>query len=414
MVNACDPNAWGSCIMKSQVCAWFFGVNLFASGEVNPLSIIHRQSMNSDTSQPPLPPMPRQILPPRPQFIIDRRDNPPPGKRQQKPRHILVRTDLTRHNDAVPLRHPHHPLVERPVAELAQRHAVADIIIAAHAPRHNVGRIDHGMAFRRDNPHPAQRAPMIIRGDHGPPEPLVPHNRPVHLSIENFLHPGLMGQPHQFQVVGICFRIDARLFAKRRLGLPGKAGLHENLPQGGAAVRLLEKEEQILIDPCPERQGPELTDAADAFDVLQLRLFARQRHEFPEWFVLQMKERIRDAAGLSDGHNPSPIAGEELVQLHQVAGYLDEIRRERAPRDQVQKRQQQNRLVRRALFRCRGPTGTGCTAQIGKQPKVFFKSRHDDGRGDPLGRPILMRAFIMADPLGRPNPCDHLFVPDLP
>jgi hypothetical protein len=25
-----------------------------------------------------------------------------------------------------------------------------------------------------------------------------------------------------------------------------------------------------------------------------------------------------------------------------------------------------------------------------------------------------MRAFIMADPLGRPNPCDHLFVPDLP
>jgi hypothetical protein len=103
---------------------------------------------------------------------------------------------------------------------------------------------------------------MVIRGNHSPPETLVTHNRLVHPGIEYFLNLGLVGHPHQFQVVGIRFGVDKRLLPKRRLGLLGKAGLDENLPQGGAGVRLLEEQEQLLIEPRTKYNGPELTDAA--------------------------------------------------------------------------------------------------------------------------------------------------------
>lgn len=79
------------------------------------------------------------------------------------------------------------------------------------------------------------------------------------------------------------------------------------------------------------------------------------RHQLPEWFAVETGKGEGDAAGLAEGDNSPPIEVEQLVQLHQIAGDVDERRSDDAAMHQVQHRQQQERLVRRLAFGGFGP-----------------------------------------------------------
>ena len=75
-------------------------------------------------SQPPFPPMLGQILLRRPEVAIRRWDDTPAGKGQEKTGGVGNEADLARGDNVVIVANPHHPFIEGPVAELAQRHAV--------------------------------------------------------------------------------------------------------------------------------------------------------------------------------------------------------------------------------------------------------------------------------------------------
>lgn len=72
----------------------------------------------------------------------------------------------------------------------------------------------------------------------------------------------------------------------------------------------------------------------------------RLRNQIPKRFAVEAGEGKGDAAGLADGNDPSPVKVEQLVQLHQIAGHGDERRGDDAAMNQVEYRQQQERLVR--------------------------------------------------------------------
>jgi hypothetical protein len=91
--------------------------------------------------------MPHKILLFRPKIPVSRRNYPPPGKSQQKARNIRISAYLPGSDDIIIIGHPHHALVERPMAKLAQRHAVTYVVVLAHAPRNDVSGIDNGMSF---------------------------------------------------------------------------------------------------------------------------------------------------------------------------------------------------------------------------------------------------------------------------
>ena len=74
------------------------------------------------------------------------------------------------------------------MAELAEGHAVADVVVFAPAPRNDVGGIHHGMLFRRDDPHPAQSAAVVIGLDHDPAEALIAGRSLVVFRFDNLLY----------------------------------------------------------------------------------------------------------------------------------------------------------------------------------------------------------------------------------
>ena len=90
-----------------------------------------------------------------------------PAKVRRKPGTFGL-APMARGDDLIVVGDPHHSLVEGPVAELAEGHAVADVVVSAPAPGNDVGGVHNGMLFRRDDPHPAQGAAVVVGLDHDP------------------------------------------------------------------------------------------------------------------------------------------------------------------------------------------------------------------------------------------------------
>ncbi len=107
-----------------------------------------------------------QILLGRPKVAVLRRDNATTGKGLQESRGGYVSWG----DDVVILRHTHHAVIECPVTEFAERHTVADVVVLAFAPGDDVSGIHDCVLFRRDDPHPAQGAAVVVGADHDPPE----------------------------------------------------------------------------------------------------------------------------------------------------------------------------------------------------------------------------------------------------
>ena len=91
---------------------------------------------------------------------------------------------------------------------------------------------------------------------------------------------------------------------------------------------------------------------------------------------MQAGEGKGDAAGLSERDDAPPVEVEEFVEFGQIAGDGDEGRGNDAPRDQIEDRQQQDRLVRGLSFAGRGEDSIGCPAEMGELVDVGFEVCH--------------------------------------
>ena len=97
------------------------------------------------------------------------------------------------------------------MAELAECHAIADIVVFAFAPRDDVGGINNGMPFRRDDSHHTQGEAVVVSRDHDAPEALITGCGLVGFCRQRFLYQRQVGLLLQFLAVFVCFGIDGIL-----------------------------------------------------------------------------------------------------------------------------------------------------------------------------------------------------------
>ena len=171
----------------------------------------------------------------------------------------------------------------------------------------------------------------------------------------------------QFQTVAVGLGIDTGLLFQQPPCLVRKAGTEQCLAQSVAACGLLHGPKKIFVQAGAEGDGAQLADRADVIDRGRDHLISRQRHQFPERFVVQAGKGKGDAAGLSEGDDAPPVEVEEFVEFGQIAGDGDEGCGDDATRDQIKDRQQQDRLVRDLSFAGRGEDGVGCPAEMGER-----------------------------------------------
>lgn len=107
------------------------------------------------------------------------------GESGEGTREVCVGSDVSGGDNRVVAGDADHAAVEGPVAKLAKGHAVADIGILAHRPRHDVRRIDGGVLIGGDDPHPAQGAAMVVRSDDHAAEALPPRRLPEVLRLRS-------------------------------------------------------------------------------------------------------------------------------------------------------------------------------------------------------------------------------------
>ena len=101
---------------------------------------------------------------------------------------------MPRGDDFVPLGDPEQPLIERPVAHPAQRHAVGGPVVLRFAPRDDVRRRDRRAPVEGADAQATQGAAMAVRGDDGPPETLVANGGTVRfVNGQRLLEPGIFG-----------------------------------------------------------------------------------------------------------------------------------------------------------------------------------------------------------------------------
>ncbi len=142
--------------------------------------------------QPPVLAVGGEAFRGRAQVLVGRKDHVAAGQGGEETRGVGGGGYPPRHNDDKGIGNPHHAVIEGPVTELAQGHAVANVIVAAFAPGDDMGGIHHRMPLRRDDPNPAQGAAMFISLDHHPAEALVPSWRVVGIDIQGFGYLRLM------------------------------------------------------------------------------------------------------------------------------------------------------------------------------------------------------------------------------
>lgn len=317
-----------------------------------------------------------QVLLRRPEIAIRRRDDAASGEGEEKTGGVGNEADLARGDDVVIVANAQHPFVEGPVAEFAERHAVADVVILGSAPTDDMGGIDDGVPFRSDDPHAAEGAAVVVGADNETPKPLRTSNWPVSVRSQRLFDQRQMALLLQFQTVAVGLGIDPGLLFQRQPRLVRKAGTEQRLAQRVAACGLLHGTEKVFVEAGAEGNGAQLRDRADVVDRGRDHLVSRQRHQFPERFVVQAGEGKGDAAGLSEGDDAPPVEVKEFVEFGQIAGDGDEGGGDDATRDQIEDRQQQDRLVRGLSLAGRSEDGIGCPAEMGELADVGFEVCH--------------------------------------
>lgn len=150
---------------------------------------------------------------------VCRRDDPPAREGSEQAGKVGIDADATGGDDGVAVGDAKHPLVEAPVAEAAECHAVADIVVLTLAPRHDVGCLHHRMTVGSNDADAAQGAAMVVGRGHHLAERLVPHRRPVVLRLNDLLYQRQMGLFLQHPAVVERFSVYDRLLSQLRCRL---------------------------------------------------------------------------------------------------------------------------------------------------------------------------------------------------
>lgn len=269
------------------------------------------------------------------------------------------------------------------MAGAAEGHAVADVIILALTPRHDVGRLHHRVAVGGDDADAAQGAAVVIGSGHHLAECLVPYHRPVVVRFDDLLHQRQVGLLLQHLAIVERLPVDDRLLPELRRRLFREAGEEQRFPQRLPPLPALHDPEQPLV-----QFGAEgvLAQVADRRGVVDHRIgdgLARLWDQLPERLAGKSGKGKGDAAGLPQRNDPPPVEVEQLVQLHQIAADVDERRCDYAPMHQVQHRQEQQRLVRRLALGGLGPDRAGGAGEGGE----IFDAVYDYHLGSVTQRP---------------------------
>jgi len=124
----------------------------------------------------------------RPESRILWRDDCPAGQRLQRACKVWGKPDGCRSDNLVVGGHPQHPLIKSPVTQPAECHTVADVVITALTPRHDMGSFNNRMPFWGDNSYAAQGTAVVVGRSHNLTEPLVTHRWPVVVRLDDLFH----------------------------------------------------------------------------------------------------------------------------------------------------------------------------------------------------------------------------------
>ena len=90
------------------------------------------------------------------------------------PRQILLHLNTCGDQHLISLPYAHQPLIKVPVAKPTKRHAVHRAVVMGLTPGDNMGRLDHGVPFRREHADAAKRATVVVKSDNGLSKALIP------------------------------------------------------------------------------------------------------------------------------------------------------------------------------------------------------------------------------------------------
>jgi len=241
-----------------------------------------------------------QVLAGRPYVPVRRRNDAAAGEGHEEAGHVGVGGDLAGGDDGVGVGYSHHPFVEGPVAELAQGHAVADVVVLAFAPGDDMGGIHHGVLFRRDDPHPAEGAAVVVGLHHDAAEALITGRRPVAVRLDDLLHQRQVGLLLQQPAVVERLPVDHRLLPQQQSGLGREARLQQRFPQCLSPIPALHDPEQPFVQLCAQGVLAQVGDGGGVIDDRRGNGRARLRHQFPERFTVETGEGKGDAACLAE------------------------------------------------------------------------------------------------------------------
>ena len=263
------------------------------------------------------------------------------------------------------------------MAELAQGHAVADVIVLASAPWDDMGGIHYRVLFRCNDPHPAQGAAVVVGLDHDAAKALVAGRRAVVVRLDDLLDQRQVGFFLQQPAVVERLPVDNRLLPQQRSCLWRETGLQQRFPKGLSPLSTLHDPEQPLVQLCSQGMFAQVGDGGGVVDDCRCDGRARLRHQLPERFPVEAGEGKGDAAGLAEGDDPPPVEVEQLIQFHQIAADGNERRCYDATMHQVQHRHQQERLVRGLALGGLGPGRAGGAVEGGEVFDAGGEVGHD-------------------------------------
>lgn len=311
-----------------------------------------------------------------PEVAVLRADDGAGGQGLEQAGDVGIDADGAGSDDGVAVGHSQHPLVEPPVAEAAEGHAVADVVVLALAPRDDVRGFHHRVAVGGDDADAAQGAAVVVGRGHHLAEPLVTGRRFVLVRFDDLLDQRQVGFFFQQPAVVEGLAIDQRLFLQGGLGFRGEAGEQECFPQGFPPCPALHDAEQFVIEFRAEGVVAQVADGGGIVDDRIRDGLPWLGDKFPERLVVQAGERESDTAGLTERDDAPPVEVEQIVQFDQVAGDIDEWCGYDASMHLVKHRQQQDRLVRRPTPGGAGPDLAGGTVEAGEVLYVRFQCRH--------------------------------------
>lgn len=296
-----------------------------------------------------------------------RAEDGPAVQGDEVPRHVGRNPHFGRDLQLVSARDRHQALVEDPVTEFAQGHAVVQVIVVSEAPRDDMSRLDHAVPIDGNQFHAAKRTAVLVNTGNGASEALVADNLVAFDRLQrNFLDfvPGFV---NQLLAVSERFGIQDNLVQERGLAFGGKVGFHQRHTQGVARFFGLEQGVEFFVQGGAQDEFFELAERANRADGLERVFLAGLGEQMPEIAAAQVEEGQGQVSRSLGRHDTGPVRREGFAQF---GGDFDEVSLDLPLGKQIQDGEQQERLVRRARFGDIRPAAGAVCPQAGEGLEV--------------------------------------------